>query len=259
MINEKQKKELSRELVSDSENYISAFRKNLFMYIDRKDITLAELAESADMPVSTLRSFLYGYSNDCYVSTVVKLSRALGVSCDELLGAETICEETRQSIQMLRQMPKRFTQFLRWEIRYFYNMLKNDILTEHTVEIMETTCKHNGNMMLTNNMETLDISHLPDDLRPKIMLGIKICCNYYEPYYYEGDILLIANDRSPRASEHIVANVSDNIWILNCKEEIRDGKKTVSYYSIRDGKRRPVENEKGFVLGYVANVIRNME
>lgn len=259
MIDEKTKKELPEQLVTNEEDYINALRKNLFLYIDRKDVTLAELAEAAEMPVSTLRSFLYGYSNDCYVSTVVKLARALEVSCDELLGAGTICKETRESIQMLRQLPRRFTQFLRWEIRYLYNMHKNSKVSEHTVEVMETSCKDNGNITFTNNLEEMDISNLDDGIRPKIIFGIRICCNHYEPEYYEGDILLIANDRLPRLTEHIVVNVSDNIWILKCREENNSGTKETHYYSIRDGMKRPVEKENGFVIGYIAKVIRNME
>lgn len=259
MIDERTKRELSNKLVSDPDDYIRSFRKNLFMYIDRKDLTLAELAEEADMSVSTLRSFLYGDSSDCYVSTVVKLAKALDVSCDELLGCATISDETRESIQLLRQLPQRFTQFLRWEIRFLFNMIKSEKISGHVIEVLETECKDNGNMAMSNSMELLDISDLDDSLRPKIFFGIKICSNNYEPAYYEGDILLLANDRPPRNKENVVVNVSDNIWILKSKEEIENGDRVTHYYSIRDGRRRPVDDEDGFIVGYVAKVVRKME
>lgn len=259
MIDERTKKELSAKLVSNPDDYMKSFRKNLFMYIDRKDVTLTELAEEADMSVSTLRSFLYGDSSDCYVSTVVKLARALGVSCDELLGCATISHDTRESIQLLRQLPMRFTQFLRWEIRYLYGMTISNKVSSHVVEVLETECKENGNMAMSNGMELVDISNLDDSIRPKIFFGMRICSNNYAPIYFEGDILLIANDRPARINENIVVNVSDNIWILKCKEDIESGKKIMNYYSIRDGRKRPVNDENGFIVGYVAKVIRDME
>lgn len=103
MVDKKILRRLSKDLVANPENYIDSFRKNLFMYVDRKDITLSELAEEADISVSTLRSFMYGDSTDCHVSTVVKLAKALGVSCDELLGAGTISSQTCEALQLMSQ------------------------------------------------------------------------------------------------------------------------------------------------------------
>ena len=51
---------LSLKLVSDNENYMSAFRKNIDMYIGEKDITLRDISESADLSFDTLKTFVYG-------------------------------------------------------------------------------------------------------------------------------------------------------------------------------------------------------
>ena len=93
---------ISRKLTSNRENFIAAFRKNLFMYSDEKDITLKESAENADIPFSTLNSFLYGSSKDIKLSTAVKLAHALDVSIDELVGADTLSGLSRESIAICR-------------------------------------------------------------------------------------------------------------------------------------------------------------
>lgn len=257
MIDKKLLGELSGNLISNPDNFMDSFRKNLFMYIDRKEITLAQLAEDADMPASTLRSFLYGTANDCHVSTVVKLARALNISCDELLGSGTISNQTCKSLQVLRTLPESFTHFIRWEIHFHKEKLSSGKVSNHAIEVMESTCGESGNMKMTNEMDIVDISHLSDEIRPRVFMGIRISCESYEPIYYKGDILLLANDRKPRNSEHIVVNMNDNMWILKQKEEIINNEKRTTYYSIRDGRKRPVENENGFVLGYVVSVLRN--
>ena len=59
MHNEKLNK-LSLKLVADKTNYMSAFKKNIDMYINEKDIKLREISEKADIPFETLKSFIYG-------------------------------------------------------------------------------------------------------------------------------------------------------------------------------------------------------
>lgn len=249
---------LSNQLISEPDDYIKSFRKNLFMYIERKDITLAELAEAADISTNTLRSFLYGDATDCHVSNVVKLARALHVSVDELLGSGTISPQTCESLQLTRMLPESFTHFVRWAIHYHYNMQNTQVVTERAIEIMSPECKDNGNLKMNNNFDVMDISDLEDEIRPKIFMGIRIPCKHYMPLYSEGDILLIANDRNARTGELVVIGVGENMWILKCKEEYEDGKKVVNYYSPRDGRKRVSEHEVNFLLGYVVKVVENM-
>ena len=76
------------DLVSNPQNYVDSFRKNIFTLMDAYDCTLKELSEKADMPYETLKSFLYGDSKDCKLSTAVKISRAFNLSIDEIVGAK---------------------------------------------------------------------------------------------------------------------------------------------------------------------------
>ncbi len=259
MLDKKSLRQLSQNLVSDPDNYISSFRKNLFMYVDQKDISLAEIANVADISLSTLRSFLYGDAQDCHVSTVVKLAKALNVSCDELLGSGTISPQTCESLQLVRLLPESFTHFVRWMIHYHYNELNSKKVSIRSIELMNPICMDNGNLRMTNDFEVLDISDLNDDIRPKIFLGVKIPCEHYVPHYFPGDILLIANDRSSKRSEHVLVTIGSNMWIVDRREEIENGKKVENYYSLRDKRKKASDDDVGIVIGYVADVIRCMD
>ena len=81
----KKLKDYVKNLTANQNDYMSSFRKNIDLYVSDKDITLSDIAEEADIPFSTLRTFLYGNASDCKLSTAVKLARAFGVSVDEIV------------------------------------------------------------------------------------------------------------------------------------------------------------------------------
>lgn len=250
---------LSKYLVSNPDNFMDSFRRNLFLYVEQKDISLADIAEAADISVSTLRSLLYGDAKDCHVSTIVNLAKALNISIDELLGSGTISPQTCESLQLVRQLPESFTHFVRWAIHYHYSKLTSGEVSSRSLEIMSAVCSDNGNLKMTNDFDIIDIGNLGDDIRPKVFMGIRIPCTHYVPYYYPGDILLIANDRSSKRSEHVIITIGEYMWIVNMKEEFEDGAKVENYYSLRDNRKRAKGDEIGIVIGYVADVIRCMD
>ena len=259
MVTKKELKKLQRNLVANPDDFIDSFRKNLFMYVEQKNITLAEIAEAADVSFSTLRSFLYGDAEDCRLSTAVKIARALGISVDELVGCGTITPQTCESLQLVRQLPESFTHFVRWAIHYHYNKLNSKQVTEKAIEVMKVICCDNGNMKMTNDLDVMDISGINEDLRPKIFIGVKMPCNHYEPKYFKGDILLLANDRSAKPSEDVIVSVGDNMWILNRRDEKIDGVPRMGYYSIRDGRKCADDTTVNMVVGYVVKVVHDAE
>lgn len=252
MLETKYLRALSSNLISDPDEYMTSFRENVRMYIDQKEITLAEISELADIPESTLKSFVYGASADCHLSTAIKLAKVFSVSVDELVGCGTISPQTCESLQLTRQLPESFTHFVRWAIHYHYEMLRTNRVSEKSVEIMDPEIGDNGNLKMTNNFSVQDISNISDDIRPKIFMGIRIPTDILEPIYMENDILYIANDRKPRFSEPTVVCVRDNMWFLKCKEEIENGVKVVNFYSLRDGAKRASKTDDMMILGYVA-------
>lgn len=257
MLEKKKLRELSKNLISNPENYMYSFRENVRMYIDHKDITIAEVAELADIPESTLKSFIYGKSQDCNLSTAIKLSKVFNISLDEMVGCGTIVPQTCESLQIMRSLPESFTHFVRWAIRYHKNMMECNSVIKHAVEIMNPEESLDGNLKMTNNFDIIDISNINKDIFPKIFMGIRIPTNRFAPKYFEGEIILLANDRDARPSEPVVVSTDDNLWIFNRKEEIIDGKKKVNYYSIRDGKLRATDEQIPVIIGYVAKVVHD--
>ena len=249
---EKEKlKELSLKLSSDSNDYMSAFRKNLFMYIDEKDITIKEISETADIPFSTLNSFLYGKTNDVKLSTAVKLAKALKISIDELVGAETISDISRESIAICRNLPDNALYLIRWYIRYIDSLNKKNEPHRRYVSVMELECNHNGNLKITTNYRHIDITEIGEEYRSKVFFGITIPFDHYMPTYSPYDILLIANDRDAKTNENVLIRTDGNLFLA--KRKIENG--NAKYYSIRDGKFRLNEDNVDEVIGYIAYII----
>lgn len=156
MKNEKLK-EISINLCSDKQNYMSSFRKNVDMYVSQKDITLREISEVADMPFDTLKNFLYKNSHDCKLSTAVKLARAFQVSVDELIGSETIAESVKESLSICRNLQKNDLYLIQWLIRSLYNLNSQDEPDKRYVSVIDVECDEGGILKITsqyNHIET---------------------------------------------------------------------------------------------------------
>lgn len=259
MVDIKEMRKMSSNLGSCPDHYMESFRENVRMYIDHKSITITEICETADISESTFKSFIYGKSNDVHLGMAVKLAKVFQVSVDELVGCGTISPQTCDSLQTVRQLPESMTHFVRWAIHYHYDMLNSQKVSIRAIEIMNPEVATSGNLKMTNDLSLLDISDINDEIRPKIFMGIKIPTSLLEPVFYEGDILLLANDRNPFPNETVVITTNDNIWIVKRKEEIVDGVKIVKYVSLRDGQVRAVGDDGHFTIGYVVKVLRNME
>ncbi len=255
MLEKKKLRELSKNLLYNQDDYMNTFRENVRMYIDQKEITIAEVSELADIPESTLKSFIYGKSRDCNLSTAVKLSRVFDLSIDEMVGCGTIVPQTCESLQIMRTLPESFTHFVRWAIHYHKDMLESNKVIKHAVEIMNAEEAPDGNLKMTNNFDVIDISNINQDIFPKIFMGIRIPSDRFAPKYFAGEIILLANDRNARPTEPVVVSTNDNLWIFTRKEEMVGGERKVNYYSIRDGKLRATNEQISVVIGYVAKVI----
>lgn len=245
-------KNLPQKFVTNDTDYMSAFRHNVLLYLSEGDITLQDLAEWSGLSVDTLKSFLYKGLKDCKLSTAVSLAKAMGTSVDELIGAGTVPDLTRESISMCRSLPEHALHLVRWHIRhqnFLYNQIHKDRIV---ITIMNTGCQHNGNLELTTDYETLDITDMNPDITAKVFFGIKMPCDHYMPTYSHYDILLVANDRDPMSHENAV--IIHNGLLAIAKRKVENG--IVNFYSIRDGKFRRSENDRIEVLGYIAGVYR---
>lgn len=250
-------RKLSKNLVTNNTDFMRSFRHNLLMYVGEKDISIHDIAEEADISFETLKSLIYGDSKDCKLSTAVALAKALGVSVDELVGADTIEPVVKESISITRNLPDNYVHFVRWAIRYYERMLEEKKVSSKAVNVMLPVCSNEGNIVLTNNFEVRDISKIKEFVRPKVFMGIKLPSDAYMPIYAEEDILLIANDRLPMPNENSVIIYGGFMWLAKRRLDVcENGEKRACFYSIRDGKFRVAESDIEELIGYVADVCR---
>jgi transcriptional regulator with XRE-family HTH domain len=248
MIKKEKLRKISRKLSADQTDYMTVFRENLFQYVDDKEITLTEIADKAGIPLSTLNSFLYGNTSDPKLSTVVKLSRALEISIDELIGAETITDKQRESISICRNLPEHDVYLVRWFIRYLEDLNRDADHNIRTVSVMRLEQTIHGGIKLTSDYHKMDISELDRTYSSKIFFGIILPCDYYMPKYSPLDVLFIANDRTPTILDDCLIRVGNQVFLATRKVE--EG--VARYYSIRDGKYRLNESEIDELIGYIA-------
>lgn len=252
MINQEEFKKLSTNLTTNRNDYMSAFRKNIDYYMDYGGITLKELSEMSHVPYSTLNSFLYNQQNDIRLSTVIKLATFLGVSIDELVGAETIQEATRESMKLCRKLPEHDLYLVRWFIKYLDRANKECAPNKRFLSVMKLECNGNGNLKITSDYVKLDITNLDPEIKGKVFFGITMPCEHYMPIYSPYDVLLIANDRFPRKTENCLIQVNK---ILHIAKRITENG-LIKYYSIRDGKYRIDEKDVDDLIGYVAGTVK---
>lgn len=252
MLENKKLGEISKKLIANHVDFMSAFRNNMYLYIDEKDITLSEISEKANIPYATLRTALYGNSRDMNISNVVKLAKVLNVSIDELIGAETIPELSRESLSICRNLPENDLMLVRWFIRCLDDLNSKNEPNKRYIKVMLPEEDNDGNCKLVSKFENLEITNLQEPLRSKIFMGFKIISDYYMPYYRPGDIILIANDRPAKFNEHLVVRVGNYIFITKRISENGIGK----LHSIRDGKYRIDESDVDEIVGYIASAVK---
>ena len=241
--NHSKEKIFSVKLVENDTDCVISLRENIRTYMNECGYTLAELSEIAEIPLDTFKNFMYERTNVCRLRPIVKLAKEFGISVDELVGAKTIPTETKESLQIMRRLPEHFRMVVRWNIRATERLRAKVNPKKKAINLLHPICL-DGALKSTNDFDVLDVSYLPTDIRNKVYVAIKIPCTHYLPHYTPYHVLLIANDRPPKSSEHCVISVDGALKIVV--------KKDGAYYSIRDKKFRCGESEIDELIGYVA-------
>ena len=250
----KKNKPLIENLVSNPTNFIDSFRTNIFHLMEVHDCSLRELSEKADMPFETLKSFLYGNSKDCKLSTAIKLATAFDISIDELVGAETIPPMSRESLTMCRHMPDYVVYLIRSFIRHQYKLQSQFDRGSINIPVLLPECQ-NGYLQTTNITETVCIDHLTNGLKSKICLGLKVPCEHYEPFYMPNEIVLLAADRDGQHNERCVVSYQGNLYFCRKIFYQQEGLKKFKYVSLIDGKTEILPSDIDDKLGYVVGFL----
>lgn len=250
-----QSKKIERvKLVANHENYMSAFRDNIGILRTYHGYSVRVLAEKADINYDTLSGFLKGNAKTCNLSTAVKLAKVFDISIDELIGAETIDEKSRESLDMARKLPDYVMYLIRSFIRHQYNIHTKFDKDSINVPVLLPECK-NGYLITTNVTTTICVDNLTPNVKSKACIGLQIPCEHYEPFYMPNDILLLATDRSGLNNERCVVVRNGNYFICIKKIYIENGEKKVKYFSIIDDKKEvfsdEIEDRIGYIIGFL--------
>lgn len=244
---------LSEYFTKENDSFAENLRYNLDICLKHSDITIHELAESAGISFDTLKNLLYQNSKDCKLSTAALLAKAIGVTVDELIGLDTISEEDMDCITMFRQMPGHYQYFVRWFVRRQYELSLGGFRQgRKTIPVMNLEEHPDSTLHISGDFESIDITDIPQNIKPQIFIGIKTSVDNYMPHYSPYDILLIANDRNPRPTEDSIIIYGNNVFIAR-RNHCGNGK--FEYVSIRDNRFRCFESDIDNVIGYVALVI----
>lgn len=248
-------KQLSLQFTTNQEDWFSAFRHNMFILIDDDEITLRWISEESGVSYSTLNSILYGSVKNPRMDVVVKVSKALGISIDELIGAETIEPETRECIALSRNLKEHNRYVIRSFVRHQYNTHGNKEGIEKEISVFLPECR-NGHLLTTNVFKPLVIDNLDENIRSRVCMGIEVPCHHYEPYFMKNEILLLGSDRDGFNNEKCVVSHNGNYYICIKKINTVDGKKDVKYLSLMDGHnilftRETIDDKIGYVIGFL--------
>ena len=244
-------KEIRKNLVVGNEKMtdMDCLRENLRRYIDHKDITFIKLADETGISIETLKTLIYGKAEFCSSKTLCALSRALHVTINELFGM--MPKKTAIDLATYEDdLPNRSKQEIDWHIQD----QKHKLLmypNEKRIPVMTPEIDSFGNLHYDNIYEYINIDHLDNSILSKVYFGLRIPYNAYEPIFFEGDILLLANDRKATATEKAVIKVRDNIFIV--KRKIEDD--IVKFYGIRDDVFRSPDTPTIQTMGYIVSVL----
>lgn len=244
--------EIAQNFVSNKDDVMDAFRKNCFMILEAKGITLREWAELADVSFSTLNSFLYGNSKTCDINLPIRLARAIGVTVDELLGSGTMSEGTRECVSKCRMMPTHFVNLARSYIRHIYKLFQKTASKEPRL-VMLPECR-NGHLQTTNVTTEIDVSHLEKSIQSRIAHCLRVPCDHYEPYFMKDEIILLAVDRDGQNDEICVISHGGEYYIVRKKSFFDNGIKKWKYISLFtevEFLKEDIEDKLGYVIGFL--------
>ena len=189
--------------------------ERLRQLLSAKNMSLAEFAESCDLPLETVKNVYYGKITDPRSSTVLKMSQALQVSVNCLLG---VCQHTLDEKILLtnyRLSGKRGKDVIQSvaEFESVSARAQRESTNKHQIQcIIPTSSAENGIIFDTCEKSMIDTS--VEDA----YIGIQMATNEFIPRYCKGDILLFAK-RFPQNGEVGGFYMNGRVYIRKYMEE----------------------------------------
>lgn len=162
-----------------------------------KGISKDELAEMCDLPLETIKNIYYGKTTDPKISTVLKISKALNISVNCIMGECSHSMEERALLGYFRECSDHGKRMALLVSKYEALLAKEE---RESGEKRSVPCLipqediHQG-----IDYDKCEVKYVYT-IREEACMALKIINNDYVPTYCKGDILLIAN-RFPKHNE----------------------------------------------------------
>lgn len=180
-----------------------------------RGISKDELAEMCDLPVETIRNIYYGKTPDPKASTVLKISKALNITVNCLMGECSHSSKERALLQYFRACGHHGKSVILLSAKFEALTAKEEreAAEKHTVPCLIP----HGDIyqgIVYDTCEVVDIYTSKEEA----YVAIKMTNNDLVPVYCKGDILLIAN-RFPANKEYGVFYQNGRVYIRQYIEE----------------------------------------
>ncbi len=232
---------------------LQAFRLTLRKKLQDKKLTLNALSIQADLSEDTLRSIIYGKSQDIKLSTIIKIANVLQCPLDDLIGRTIYPKEVTEIATRLCYLPKRSLK----TINLLLDLEENTLLQKSTegkdiLPILIPTGNMKDGMFYDNCLyEELDISEYPESLKKVTDFGIKLMTQNYEPIYFQNDILLISRKHLPEYNDTVI--YVDHNGKLYLRKLLESGLEPINGF----GKTIPIQKRNHYkALGIVIKAIK---
>lgn len=248
--------DLYKKLVEKNKTYGDTFSKNVNLLKEQYGFTIQDISDGTGLSQETIKSILYYENKDYKITHLAKMAEFFNLSMEELCGSSALHENTIASIEKLRILEGKYNYFLQATIDWMY---QQSIEQAHvtTVPVYAPKCDPvYGSLKydVRHIEKPLDISDVPDAIRSKILMAVKIPCGHYIPYYYPGDYLLIAKDRNVSPHETVVVIRNGHIELCTVKYVYKSNDVSKEMYSLINKEHCGNIKDCQQVLGYVATV-----
>lgn len=174
-----------------------------------------ELAELCDLPVETIRNIYYGKTPDPKASTVMKISKALNITVNCLMGECSHSSRERALLQYFRNCGHHGKSVILLSAKYEALIAKEEreATSKHTVPCLIPK----GDIYQGIVYDTCEVVELytPNE---EAYVALKMTNNDLVPVYCKGDVILISN-RFPANNEYGVFYQNGRAYIRQYIEE----------------------------------------
>lgn len=187
------------------------FKVTLRKKLRERKLTLNALSIQADLSEDTLRSIIYGKSQDIKLSTLIKIADVFECSIDDLIGRPVYSKEEEFVISKFRRLSERSKRSVQFVLDFEEKTtLLRSTKGRHVIKVyLPTGNMRDGMIYDSSTSEELDITEYPNILKENADFAVKVLSSNLEPIYYPNDIILFSRHRPPEFGD-IILYVDDS-------------------------------------------------